>query len=131
MVKTKLSNAHEILSVAGPGAGDSDMRERIRAYAWARTQLGPIDTWSVQLITAVDLCLRSRLCSCIYWGEEAVILYNDAYGSILGKKHPWALGRTVREVWPEIIGVIGPLMQTTLATGATTGGDDVAIFLDR
>ncbi len=127
----KASNSHKILSAVGPGAGDDGMRERIRSFAWNRTKLGPIDSWSPQMITAVDLCLRSRLCSCIYWGEDAVILYNDAYGSILGTKHPWALGRTVREVWPEIIGVIGPLMQRTLATGETTGGDDVAIFLDR
>lgn len=130
-VNSTASNSHEILSAAGPGAGDDGMRERIRRFAWDHTQLGPIDSWSPQLVTAVDLCLRSRLCSCIYWGEDAVILYNDAYGSILGTKHPWALGRTVREVWPEIIGVIGPLMQRTLATGETTGGDDVAIFLDR
>ncbi|MGR9090387.1 MAG: histidine kinase [Gammaproteobacteria bacterium] len=129
----KPSNSYEILSASGPGpgAGDNGMRERIRSYAWARTQLGPIESWSPQMVTAVDLCLRSRLCSCIYWGEDAVILYNDAYGSILGKKDPWALGRTVSEVWPEIIGVIGPLMERTLATGETTGGDDVAIFLDR
>jgi signal transduction histidine kinase len=113
------------------GADGTDMRARIRRYDWARTQLGAIDSWTPQLVTAVDLCLRSRLCSCIYWGEEAVILYNDAYASILGTKHPWALGRTVTEVWPEIIDVIGPLMQRTLATGETTGGDDVAIFLDR
>ena len=125
------STAHDILFASGPGTERTAMRERIRRYAWADTNLGPIESWSLQMVTAVDLCLRSRLCSCIYWGEDAVILYNDAYGSILGKKHPWALGRTVNEVWPEIIDVIGPLMQRTLATGETTGGDDVAIFLDR
>lgn len=130
-METKLSNSPETLRESVPDTAGNDMRERIHRYDWAATQLGSIASWTPQMHTAVDLCLRSRLCSCIYWGEEAVILYNDAYGSILGTKHPWALGRTVNEVWPEIIGVIGPLMQRTLATGETTGGDDVAIFLDR
>ena len=71
------------------------------------------------------------MCSCIYWGAERLIIYNDAYGSILGTKHPWALGRTADEVWPEIFDVIGPLMIKTFETGTTTGADDAAIFLNR
>ena len=107
------------------------MASRIANYDWSQTPLGDIDHWSPSLRTAIDLCLGSRMCSCIYWGTDNLILYNDAYGSILGTKHPWALGRTAQEVWPEIIEVIGPLMQKTLETGETTGGDDVAIFLNR
>ena len=105
-----------------------EMAGRIRRFDWAATGLGTVENWSRTFRTALDLCLGSRMCSCIYWGKERLIIYNDAYGSILGTKHPWALGRTADEVWPEIFDVIGPLMKETLHTGKTTGADDAAIY---
>ena len=109
----------------------SEMAERIRAFDWSRTALGPADKWSVGFSTALDLCLGSRLCSAIYWGDERLVLYNDAYSALLGSKHPWALGRKADEVWSEVFDVIGPLMCHTFDTGEATGADDAAIFLNR
>lgn len=131
VLDTAATPASDILFAAGRFPNLDGMRRRIRDFDWASTDLGAVENWSQTLVTAVDLCLGSRMCSCIYWGDAHVIVYNDAYASILGTKHPWALGRTVAEVWPEIIDVIGPLMEQTLASGDTTGGDDVAIFLNR
>lgn len=107
------------------------MVARIHAYDWGKTALGPKQEWSRGMSTALDLCLGSRLCSAIYWGDERLVLYNDAYSSLLGSKHPWALGRTADEVWAEVFDVIGPLMSHTLETGEATGADDAAIFLNR
>lgn len=118
-------------AVFGPFVGDSEMAERMRCYPWHETALGPVQDWSYGLKTALGLCLRSRLCSCIYWGEEHLVLCNDAYGSILGTKYPWALGRPAREVWPEIFDVIGPLLKETFEHGVTTGADDAPIFVNR
>jgi signal transduction histidine kinase/FixJ family two-component response regulator len=112
-------------------SGGGEMAERMRRHDWASTGMGPAEGWSQGLRTAIGLCLGSRLCGCIYWGPEHLILYNDAYGSILGTKHPSALAKPAREVWAEIFGIIGPLMQQTLQTGATTGSDDAPIFLNR
>ncbi len=107
------------------------MAGRIRVYDWAETALGPADEWSRGFSTALALCLGSRLCSAIYWGEEHLVLYNDAYSTLLGSRHPWALGRSADEVWSEAFDVIGPLMCHTLETGEATGADDAAIFLNR
>jgi signal transduction histidine kinase len=107
------------------------MAEIMRARDWGATPLGDPATWSGALSAAVSLCLGSRLCSCVYWGPDFRILYNDAYGSILGTKHSWALGRAARDVWPEMFRIIGPLLEETYETGATTGSDDAAIFLNR
>ena len=87
---------------------ESSMRERISNYDWASSPLGPMDSWSPTLRTALDLCLGSRMCSCIYWGPDHLIIYNDAYSSILGAKHPEALGRDAASVWHEIFDVLGP-----------------------
>lgn len=107
------------------------MEKLIREFDWSVTPLGPRARWSAALCTALDLCLRSRLCSSIYWGPQRLLLYNDAYSAILGDRHPWALGRPAHEVWSEIFDVIGPLMERTFETRETTGTDDAAIFLNR
>lgn len=109
----------------------SEMARRIQQYDWGASALGDQSSWSAALRTAIDLCLGSRMCSCIYWGPSHLIIYNDAYGSILGTKHPWALGRSALEVWPEIFDVIGPLLQQTYTAGITTGEDDAPIFINR
>ena len=35
---------------------------------------------------------------CVYWGPDYIMLYNDAFSSMMGEKHPWGLGRPLREV---------------------------------
>lgn len=114
----------------GPGML-MNMAQRIADYDWAQTELGSCEDWSPTLNTALALCLGSRMCGCLYWGPRHLVLYNDAYASILGTKHPWALGRPAVEVWPEIFHTIGPLLRETYEQGKTTGGDDVPIFLNR
>src|SRR4030095_14590618 len=72
--------------------GGGEMGERIRAHDWARTALGPIESWPQSLRSALSICLGSRFPIVLYWGAELTVLYNDAYAEILGRKHPWALG---------------------------------------
>ena len=102
-------------------AANDDMARRIGSHPWHDTELGPRASWSPTLNTALELCLGSRMCGCIYWGANHLIIYNDAYASILGSKHPWALGRPAYEVWPEIFDVIGPLLKQTYHHQQTTG----------
>src|SRR3569832_2078367 len=42
-------------------------------------------------------------------------LYNDAFLDVIGIKHPAALGRPFRDVWPEVWNEIAPLVARTLA----------------
>lgn len=109
----------------------ADMARRISHHPWQDTELGARESWSPTLNTALELCLGSRMCGCIYWGPNHLIIYNDAYASILGTKHPWALGRPADEVWPEIFDVIGPLLKQTYHHRQTTGEDDAPIFINR
>ena len=48
--------------------------------------------WPQSLETAVRIVLTSRQPMFVWWGEDLINLYNDAYRAILGGKHPWALG---------------------------------------
>jgi len=89
---------------------------------WSQTPLGAIGSWPASLKFCVDLILASGFPMAIRWGPKLTMIYNDAYVSILGDKHPYALGRTLREVWPEIFHELGPLNQAIL------GGEREAFF---
>src|SRR5919202_892371 len=116
---------------AGFPAGGGEMAAAIRALDWARTPIGPLESWPPELRTAVDICLSSRFPFLIWWGPELVKLYNDDYATILGAKHPAALGRPGREVWPEIWDVIGPMLEGVLEHGEATWSDDLLLLLTR
>ena len=99
-------------------AGGGDMGERIRAFDWSGTPLGPLAGWPQSLRTAVRIMLTSRQPIWIGWGDQLLYLYNDPYKSIIGGKHPWALARPAKEVWREIWPNIGPMLATAM------GGDE-------
>jgi signal transduction histidine kinase/DNA-binding NarL/FixJ family response regulator len=103
----------------------------IRSMDWSSTPLGPLRSWTQSLRSAVGICLGSRFPIVLYWGPDRVVLYNDSYAEILGKKHPWALGRPCREVWSEIWDVIAPMLDGVMSRGEATWSDDQVLFLER
>jgi PAS domain S-box-containing protein len=112
-------------------AGGGEIGARMRALDWSATPLGPVATWSQSLRSALSICLGSRFPIVIYWGASCTVLYNDSYAEILGKKHPWALGRPCEEVWSEIWDVIAPMLQGVLVTGQATWSEDQLLVLER
>lgn len=94
--------------------GGTEMATRIRTHHWSETPLGPIERWPQSLRTIVELMLASPQPVSIAWGAERTSLYNDGYLSILGAKHPAALGRPYAEVWTEIWEEYRPLVMSTL-----------------
>src|ERR1700760_4979398 len=90
--------------------GESELAGLMRAFDWASTPLGAADLWPRALKTAVGIMLTSQQPIWIGWGRALIYLYNDAYKSIIGGKHPWALGHPTREVWSEIWIEIGPML---------------------
>jgi signal transduction histidine kinase/CheY-like chemotaxis protein len=104
----------EILPAPDFLSGGGELGARLRAYDWSRTPLGEPQSWPRSLKTAVRIMLTSRQPIWIGWGDELTYLYNDAYKSIIGGKHPWALGRPAEEVWREIWHEISPMLATAM-----------------
>jgi signal transduction histidine kinase/serine phosphatase RsbU (regulator of sigma subunit)/FixJ family two-component response regulator len=104
----------------------------VAARDWSSTPIGPIAGWPQSLRSVVQMVLASRFPMWMAWGPELTFLYNDAYRqATLGPKHPWALGRSAREVWSEIWGDIGPRIETVLTTGEATWDEALLLFLER
>lgn len=110
-------------------ASDGEMAERIRVHDWARTPLGPVESWPQGLRTAVDMVLAMPGPANILWGPAHVQIYNDAYISIAAHRHPAALGRSAAENWPEVYAeVLAPMMEAAFA-GRHTRLPELAVTL--
>jgi signal transduction histidine kinase/DNA-binding response OmpR family regulator len=112
-------------------AGGGEMGALIRAYDWANTPLGNPESWPQSLKTAVRIMLTSRQPIWIGWGDALIYLYNDAYQSIIGGKHPWALGKPTAEVWREIWPEIGPMLGTAMGGSEGTYVEEQLLVMER
>lgn len=111
-------------------AGSGKLGELIAAFDWSRTSLGPIDHWSATLTTSVALALRSPVPIVMLWGDEGIMIYNDAYSVFAGARHPKLLGSKVREGWPEVASFNDNIMKVVLA-GGTLSYRDQELLLYR
>ena len=112
-------------------AVEGEIAALMRATDWSKTAVGPADRWPRSLKTAVQIMLTSRYAMWMGWGSDLTFFYNDAYRPTLGVKHPWAVGRSAREVWAEIWQDIGPRAEAVLRTGVATWDEGLLLFLER
>jgi PAS domain S-box-containing protein len=111
--------------------GDSEMARRMRAFDWASHELGPPAHWPQSLKTIIRIILTSRQAMFTWWGKDLVNLYNDAYISVLGGKHPAALGEPAPAVWHEIWQVIGPRAELALTRDEGTFDEALLLLMER
>jgi PAS domain S-box-containing protein len=109
-----------------------EMAELIRAFDWSATPVGPIDQWPGTLLVTVNTMLATRHPMFLWWGDDLIQFYNDAYRPSLGRdKHPKAVGQPGRECWPEIWPVIGPQIDAVMSRGESTWHEDQLIPIYR
>ena len=99
-------------------------------FDWARTPLGSRATWPRGLETTVGIVLNSPVPMVLLWGEDGVMIYNDAYSVFAGGRHPKLLGSKVREGWPEVADFNDHVMNVVLA-GGTLAYRDQELTLHR
>ena len=98
-------------------SGGGAMGERIRAFDWAASPLGPPEGWPEVLRSALRICLSSAFPTAIYWGSDLVLLYNDSWSPIPAERHPGCLGQPARAVWADIWDIIAPQFAAVFETG--------------
>src|SRR5262249_47630340 len=112
-------------------AGGGEMGERIRTLDWSHTSIGPCEHWPESLWMALRLLLASSQPIWVGWGPDLTYFYNDPYKSIIGGKHPWALGQPTREVWRELWSDIGPMLETALRGDQGTYVESQLLIMER
>jgi len=83
-------------------------------HDWAATPLGAPDQWPQSLKTAASMVLGSTVPMFLAWGPDLLMVFNDAYGDLLGDRNP-ALGRPVREIWADAWERIRPNAERAMA----------------
>ncbi|MDI3271708.1 hybrid sensor histidine kinase/response regulator [Pseudomonas sp. MDT1-16] len=96
---------------------NGEMARRICAFDWSVTELGGMDTWPASLCSAVQLMLASPLPMVMLWGRAGYMIYNDAYSTFAGGRHPYLLGSPVELGWPEVAEFNRHVVDTCLAGG--------------
>ena len=110
--------------------GGGEVARIIAARDWSQSPIGPIDGWSTTLTSTVALILQSPVPIVTLWGEDGVMLYNDAYSVFAGGRHPQLLGSKVREGWSEIADFNDNVMKVGLS-GRTLRYEDQELTLHR
>ena len=93
----------------------------VREIAWEKTTLGSPDLWPATLKTALGIVFGSNHPMFVFWGEDHIQFYNDAYRPSFGEgKHPEAMGQRGTDCWPEIWSIIGPQVEQVMSGGPST-----------
>ncbi|MCJ8521466.1 PAS domain S-box-containing protein [Pseudorhizobium tarimense] len=98
-------------------AADGELATLMKEINWASTTLGAPRQWHPSLKMAVAMILKSPVPMATMWGDDGVMVYNDAYAAIAGTRHPGLLGAKVRDAWPEAADFNQHVMTTVLGGG--------------
>ncbi|MEU0839744.1 SpoIIE family protein phosphatase [Streptomyces sp. NPDC005962] len=99
---------------------------------WSATSLGSTDAWPPRLVEALRIVLFTEQAMAVFWGPEYTMLYNEGYAEIIGSKHPAALGRSGRDVFPENWELsAGPLFDTVRESRKPSLVTDRSFVLQR
>ena len=117
---------------AGKLFGSGEMADLTRRFDWGQTSTGPIDQWPEVLLNTVNTLLNSRHPMFLWWGEDLVQFYNDAYRPSLGEgKHPGALGQQGAVCWPEIWPIIFPQIEEVMTRGEASWHENQLVPIHR
>lgn len=121
------NSSYDFLSKGG------EMGALTRAKDWSKTAVGAVETWPQSLRTTLEILLNSKFPMFLFWGQEHICFYNDAYRPSLGNegKHPDILGQKGAEYWSEIWDFIGPLITQVLENGESTWHEDQLVPIYR
>lgn len=105
--------------------GGGAMGALIRSHDWASTPVGPIENWPQSLRVAAQVMLDSAWPTALYWGEEFILLYNDASRELAGDRQPPELAKPAREIFGDHWSRISPLFAKVMAgSGAIRSLDE-------
>jgi len=110
--------------------GGGELGALIRQFDWAKTSLGPLAAWPQSLKTITETLLRSPVPIVLLWGEDGIMIYNDAYSVFAGGRHPKLLGSKVRDGWAEVADFNDNVMKVGLR-GRTLAYRDQELTLYR
>ncbi|TGO32978.1 hypothetical protein BHYA_0275g00050 [Botrytis hyacinthi] len=100
-------------------------------FDWTSTELGPIDSWPVELRRMCNFLMSDPRPAAMYWGQSRVMMYNEPYMLVTGQKHPGMMGKTFSEAWAEVEDAFSDSFNNAYETGKASTMDDARFFIER
>ncbi|KAF2820431.1 hypothetical protein CC86DRAFT_471509 [Ophiobolus disseminans] len=89
-----------------------------RSTDWASTSLGPLEDWSPTLRLFTTFVLADSRAACLWWGENLIAIYNEAYAPLAAEVHPALMGSPFTTGYPDLWSSIRPYFEQGRRTGA-------------
>lgn len=118
-------------SAADLFAGGGETGRLLAGLDWSATPVGPVEGWPASLRYAVRTILASRFPMILTWGPEYTQLYNDGYATLIGAKHPGALGRDLRVTQAEGWAVLQGPVEHAVTTREASWLPRLPLLLER
>ncbi|MEX5720678.1 ATP-binding protein [Geodermatophilus maliterrae] len=120
----------------GPDSGDvfaggSANGRLMAAFDWSTTPVGPVETWPASLRYAVRTVLASRFPMILTWGPQYTQFYNDAYATLIGAKHPGAIGDDLRVTLAEGWAALQEPVERAMAVREASWIPQLLLLLER
>lgn len=110
-------------------AGGGECGELIRTRDWTGSPLGASEYWPAEMRATIANIVNSPVGKLLLWGPDHILFYNDAYRTIVGDRHPGAMGMPVASVFPELWDRHRPILQAVLRGESQSFIDQPTIFL--
>jgi PAS domain-containing protein len=101
-----------------------------RSVDWAKTPLGPMNSWPCDLRCVVNTVLSNNAPAVMFWGDDVIMLYNEQYVQLLGSLHP-CMGESVRVKAPDHWASFQPIVDHIKATGESIAEPDMLLFIEK
>jgi signal transduction histidine kinase len=101
------------------------------AFDWSATPVGPVEAWPASLRHAVRTVLVSRFPMILAWGPGYTQFYNDAYATLIGTKHPGAIGDDLRVTLAEGWAALQEPVEHAMAAREASWIPQLLLLLER
>ena len=111
----------------------SETGRHIKRLRWSAHELGEISGWDPVLLNSLNIVLESGFPMVLYWGDNNICFYNDAFKPTLGagSQQLAGIGEPLSTVFPEVFEGIDTLISQVKQSGDRVFFDDIPSAINR
>ncbi|KAI4726172.1 hypothetical protein E4T49_06067 [Aureobasidium sp. EXF-10728] len=103
----------------------------VRNFPWHDTAIGSIHSWPDALRQSVLSAMANPDPRLLLWGDDHIMIYNEACISMFGERHPRALGSKAEDTWSDIWGDMYHLIKYVQVEGRGTRLNKLPLVMER
>ena len=109
----------------------SPFQHFFKNYDWENTTAGPIQSWPPILTTMVYNIIAIPYPRVVFWGEDALMIYNEASVDYWSQRHPQCMGNPVIDHWPDAWPDVESMWSAVLHDGVSLHVDRCRLHMAR